>query len=215
MKDKRRFRILISVSLLVPMLILILGIAMNFHIWHVLFAFTAASVVLPITAYFLYARITGKGQRKEDDAEDYPGSEDNRIKRNVFLFIGLSSLILIPILIIAFFLAGTGSVAVTMDDERLHVDAPMVDRTISYDDIISVELRYDFDPGTRVGGFGGNYISSGNFRNSEFGTYTLAIYHDVRAYIVINDGHRILVFNQNSVDRTVEIFNELKVRTGQ
>jgi len=124
----------------------------------------------------------------------------------------------IPVLIVlvtVFFVAGMGSVTVTMDDDRLRVDAPMVDRTISYDDIISAELRYDLDPGTRTGGFGGTYISSGNFRNGEFGTYTLAIYKNVQAYIVINDGHRIMAFNQNSVERTVEIFNELKLRIGQ
>ncbi|MCL1904632.1 MAG: DUF3784 domain-containing protein [Methanomassiliicoccaceae archaeon] len=121
--------------------------------------------------------------------------------------------ITIPIVLLLVVVGGFGSVTVTMDNDSLHVSAPTIDRGIDYADFVSMEMRYELSPGVR-NGFGGLSVSSGNFTNDEFGTYTLAIYNDTKAYIVVNDGQKILVFNQDSVGRTADIFNELKLRTG-
>jgi len=112
-----------------------------------------------------------------------------------------------------FFFVSWGSVSVSMDDDRLSVNAPMLSRHVDYDNIVSVELRDNVDAGTRTNGFGGMNVSSGSFRNDEFGNYDRACYTSVRTYIVVTpaDG-RVLVFNQNSIDRTVEIYNELLTR---
>jgi hypothetical protein len=106
----------------------------------------------------------------------------------------------------------SGSVNVSPEEDGIRINAPMTNVYIAYDDIDSVEFREEFTAGTRTNGFGGTNISSGKFKNAEFGDYTLARYKGVDAFIVIHTGGRTVVFNQNSVDRTAEIYDELLTR---
>jgi len=109
-----------------------------------------------------------------------------------------------------FFTWGSGSVNASVDDERLHVDAPLVDENISYGNIVSIEIRDDMEFGTRYNGFGGSKILSGGFKNSEFDKYTLACYKNVKKFIVVEHTEgKILVFNQDSVEKTLLLYDEL------
>ncbi|MCL2890422.1 MAG: PH domain-containing protein [Methanomassiliicoccaceae archaeon] len=128
------------------------------------------------------------------------------------LAIVLTSVITIGTVAGVILLINSGSVSVSPEDDGLRINAPMTNVYIAYGDIDSVEFREEFNAGSRTNGFGGSNISSGKFRNAEFGDYTLARYKGVDAFIVIHTGGRVVVFNQDSVDRTVEIYNELLTR---
>lgn len=112
-----------------------------------------------------------------------------------------------------YLLSQHGSVDVGLGDDRLSVDAPSLNVSVAYADIESVELSYDLSKGSRVMGFGGSKVSSGLFHNSLFGDYDLGSYNAVDLHIVVHSaGNRVLVFNQDSADGTVALFDELNGR---
>jgi len=130
----------------------------------------------------------------------------------IVLAIVLTSVITVGTVVGVIVLFNSGSVSVSLEDDGFRVNAPMTNVYIVYDDIDSVEFREEFTAGTRTNGFGGSNISSGKFRNAEFGDYTLARYKGVDAFIVVHTGGGTVVFNQNGVDRTIELYNELMTR---
>jgi flagellar basal body-associated protein FliL len=135
--------------------------------------------------------------------------------RLLIIVVLVSTFSIVPILLGIFFFMGTGDVNISADDDGVKVNAPMVNVYIEYDDIVSVELRDDLTKGSRTNGFGGSNVSSGSFRNAEFGSYTLAAYNGVKTYIVVTpaDG-KTLVFNHDSVEKTKEFYLELLNKAG-
>lgn len=121
----------------------------------------------------------------------------------------LVGIVVAVILIVAVLISGAGSVSASVDADGLHVSAPMVNERIAYENITSIELRSSFDEGQRVGGFGGSHVQSGNFRNSEFGRYLLAEYTSVPNYIVVHYSDRVLVFNLDTAELTLETYDQL------
>lgn len=86
-------------------------------------------------------------------------------------------------------------------------------KTILYEDINDVELRYDVSYGTRTGGIADSRILTGNFRNDEFGNYHLAVNRDVDACIVVFTEGKTKVFNLHSNEETESFFLILQFRT--
>jgi hypothetical protein len=136
------------------------------------------------------------------------------MKNKTTLAIVLTAVITIGTVAGVIVLFNTGSVNISMDDDGLRINAPMTNVFIAYDDIDSdsVEYREEFNAGMRMNGFGGSNVSSGKFRNAEFGDYTLARNNGVSAFIIIHAEGRVVVFNQNSVAGTLELYNELMTR---
>ena len=117
----------------------------------------------------------------------------------------------IVIAVVALTMTG-GHVDASMDEGGVEVDATMMHEDIPYSDISHIELRDDLDYGVRVGGFGGSDISSGNFRNDEFGSYRLAVHNEVHSFIVVHRTDRsVVVFNLNSRESTESFFVELSL----
>ncbi|MDI9379146.1 MAG: hypothetical protein QM390_05515, partial [Candidatus Thermoplasmatota archaeon] len=85
----------------------------------------------------------------------------------------------------------------------------MVNETIAYSEISSVEIIDDFQAGHRVMGFGGFSIQSGEFSNDMFGDYTLARYADVGKVVAVHHSGGVLVFNQNSDAATSAAYDQL------
>ncbi len=104
------------------------------------------------------------------------------------------------------------SVDVTVGNESFTVKAPMFDHTFTYSEIDEIRYDADFDKGSRRMGYGTDIISSGKWKNAEFGNYELAAYTKVRSCIVISVGGDIYAFNQSSDDATLNLFNDLKNR---
>ncbi|MDR0198173.1 MAG: hypothetical protein LBI08_00315 [Methanomassiliicoccaceae archaeon] len=130
--------------------------------------------------------------------------------RKKILAAAVLSAVIVGIVVVTLFV---GSVSVSMDDDKLNVSAPMMKRSVDYDDIVKVELRSDIIIGSRANGLGNVKINSGNFKNVEFGHYDLAGYNDVRVYVVVTPvSGKVLVFNLDTVDKTVNAYNELILR---
>ena len=136
----------------------------------------------------------------------------SKFKRNLAIGVGIVVVLLVAMVAV---LLNTGHVDAHLDDDALVIDATMMRKTIAYTDIESVELRDEFDAGTRVGGFGGLKVATGNFRNDEFGTYKLAIHSGMRPVIVVHcTDSSVVVFDAGSPDGTRAMFEDLQSRIG-
>jgi len=110
-----------------------------------------------------------------------------------------------------------GDVDVDVREDSFRVDAPSAKKTVEYTEIDLdpfgeplIELRFEFDRGSKESGFNSPKINSGKYHNDEFGDYILATYAKVNAYIVVsyNGGHCI-VFNGKTVENTEDLYDEL------
>jgi len=183
----------------------LLGVCALLYMQDGVLIFIGVVAIVVFVTVFYYG--TGRKYLK-DPTKTTPQINDyhRMTKAAMWVGIGVTAVILVAI---GIFIA-SGNVNATMEDERLHVDAPMVDKNIFYVNIKSVELREDFDIGSRTGGFSGTNVLSGNFNNYEFGDYTLACYKNVRAHIVVESKHEgVVVFNQKTVGETVNLYNQL------
>jgi hypothetical protein len=140
----------------------------------------------------------------------YQEYDDACMRKIILISIIISAVVMVGVVYIVFFY-GDVSAEISDDEERLTVDAPMVDFTIKIDDIDSVAYRTEFNAGSRTNGFGTPVVNSGTFKNSEFGTYTLATLAKVNAFIVLeyNEGSKHLVFNVGSVNETKAFYDRL------
>lgn len=177
-------------------------------------ALLAASIAVLIGG-IVYANTGGRflkeGVSKEDLAK--ATAEAKKGNRDILLALGVISGIMITfVVIILVLVAPAGSVNAALEDDGLQIEAPAANRDIAYGDITDVELRQSFDPGRRVGGFGGSEVSSGNFRNEEFGRYVLAQYNDIPEHIVVHHSGGVLVFNLDSSERTIQFCEDLRSR---
>lgn len=161
------------------------------------------------TLYSAIESATGTGGRIASDLAK--GTSDHRrMKRIVYGVAGI--IIAVAAVIVVASLYG-GHADVSMDDDSVTIDATMMHADIHYSDIASVELRDDMDYGTRIGGYGGLDISSGNFRNDEFGRYRLAVHNDTSSCIVLHlNGGGTVVFNLDGEDATRTFYGELSDR---
>lgn len=105
----------------------------------------------------------------------------------------------------------TGSIQYEFSESSLKISATYGDfSNVGYEFIDSVEYREDFDFGSRNYGFGSAKLSLGNFRNAEFGSYTLYAYTQCDSAVVIKSGEHILVINDKSEEATIALYNTLK-----
>jgi hypothetical protein len=116
------------------------------------------------------------------------------------------------VLVLAGFLLFTGEIRAEAGDTDISIKSFMFNETISYDDIVSLDLRESFNKGRRTFGLGGAKISSGTFSNEEFGAYRLCVYNDVEAYIVIRSGGKTTVFNLKTAEETRAVYSSLRAR---
>ena len=104
------------------------------------------------------------------------------------------------------------TVDVTLNDTSFTVKAPMFDHTFAYGDIDTIECVDNFDRGKRVWGYNTDNVCTGKFRSDTYGDYELAMYKDVSTCVVIYVGGDMYAFNQDSIDATVQLYNDIKGR---
>ena len=174
-------------------------------------AFNVGSESDTMALYRELADLSGKAGAVISPDESEKAAKGHRTMRN-FMVAFIIVVVAIVIAVVALMMAG-GHVDVSMDEDGLEVDATMMHEDIPYSDISHIELRDDLDYGVRVGGFGGSDISSGNFRNDEFGNYRLAVHNDVHSFIVVHrvDGS-VVVFNLENEESTESFFEKLSDR---
>lgn len=88
-------------------------------------------------------------------------------------------------------------------------------KTVEYFDIASIKLEDNVDFGKRIGGYGSAKLSIGNFKNSEFGSYTIYAFTQCRTVVVmkLNDGS-ILVIGGESREASEELYKTIKGKCG-
>ena len=144
-------------------------------------------------------------------SEIYEGPALPKSHRSVYVGIAAVGIIAV-VAIVIFAVFGMGHVTATLENDHLHVDAVMVNENIAYTDITDVELRENMDYGSRVAGLGGSDYLSGKFKNSEFGTYRLAVHKNVSECILVKYSGGVLVFNLGSNAETETFFADLSAR---
>lgn len=116
-------------------------------------------------------------------------------------------LILVGVLVLMF----TGNIQYEFTEDCLKIDATYGDySTVGYEFIDTVEFREDFDFGSRNYSFGSAKLSLGNFKNDEFGNYTLYAYTACDSAVVIKSGEHILVITGENTEETQMLYNSLK-----
>ena len=163
---------------------------------------------------FIYSQISSSGssamisdpRMAEENARKYKGHRNALIG---FLAVVLS--LTAVLLVVLFFFVGHADAS--LDDDSLHIDATMVHKDILYTDISSVELREGMDYGSRISGFSNISVSTGTYRNSEFGNYTLSLNTDTSKAIVVHlKAGSVVVFNVRGNDATDLFYADLSSR---
>lgn len=138
---------------------------------------------------------------ENEDEEDDPAAK--LIKKGSLI---LTVLILIGSGVMVF----SGDVSVEVNDKSLRVSGFMSSSTfIDYDDIESVEIADKIESSSRVGGFGGFKVSTGNFLNDEFGKYKRYTYNDLDTYVVIKTKDKYVVFNMSNEKDTEKYYERI------
>ena len=118
-------------------------------------------------------------------------------------------LILVGVMILMF----TGNIQYEFTEDCLIIDATYGKySTVGYEFVDSVEFRDDFDFGIRNFGFASAKLSLGNFKNEEFGNYSLYAYTACDSAVVIKSGEHILVITGQDAAETQELYNYLKAK---
>ena len=155
----------------------------------------------------------GKTGAQNGPEEVSVAKEINRIK-----MFGLRDVI-ICLLVVGFFmltknsfnLGGYAGILPTLEETRFGItDLAGKDHFFTYKDADSIELFDDlksFDKGELVEGTEKRTVTSGTFRNSEFGEYELHVQTKLHNYIVVHDANGVLVFNVESDDTTKQLYD--------
>ena len=121
------------------------------------------------------------------------------------------TMIVLPIvLVFVAVLMFVGDVNVEVGAESFTVSASFSETlTILYENIDSVEYREEFSIGHREMGFGSPTISTGTFKNDEFGRYTLYAYTKGEGCVILRQGENVLVIIGKTIDETKGIYDTL------
>ena len=138
--------------------------------------------------------------------------EKRKNKRNTRIAIGAFVSVIAIVAVIVIIVMSIGSVNVILTDTDMEIDATMMNKTIPYSEIDSVEIVTDLDYGYRVAGTSNSKVLTGSFENDDFGRYYLAVYKDVSESIVVHTAEKVYVVNLVDSESTVNLYNELLTR---
>lgn len=96
-----------------------------------------------------------------------------------------------------------------IDAQQIVIDAPMYDRSINKEDIVSIEKVNSIPQGIRSNGFGGLKKNFGHFSLDTYGNVMLYIYNDVDNYIIVKTKDQTFIFNDTSVDATDTLYDDI------
>lgn len=123
----------------------------------------------------------------------------------------ISFVIIIPILILVFFVTFTGDIEYQYGKESFTIEADYwSDVTVKYENIKNITYRNDVRAGSRTSGFGSPRLGMGTFENREFGYYTRYCYERCKASVVLQVGEKMLVINGKDEAATKQIYETLR-----
>ena len=126
------------------------------------------------------------------------------------------TVIVVPLIMIGVaVLMVTGSIEITYGETDFQIVASYSeDLTVPYENVDSVEYRESFDIGSREMGFGSPLLSTGTFKNEEFGRYTLYAYTGGEGAVVLKKGDQVLVIVAKTAAETKAIYDALAAKVG-
>lgn len=133
--------------------------------------------------------------------------EDKQKHRKVTRISLILSVIILAFVTISLF---TGNFDYRISNSILHITASnWKDIDISLEEIESVLLEENITLGRRTFGVGNFKIRGGNFKNQDFGKYTLYSFNSCKTYIVIKTDNQTYVLNKPTVLETEELCQSL------
>lgn len=167
----------------------------------VLIVTIVVAVVVPtVYSYTIYKK------HKAEGVEYEPVFNKKSDKTAIWITAIFVPLILIGCLMLMF----TGNIQVSFGETDFQIVASYSDDlTISYDEIDSAEYRESFDIGFREMGFASSRLSTGTFKNDEFGRYTLYAYTMGKGAVVLKKGDAVLVIVAKTAEETKAIYNTI------
>ena len=104
----------------------------------------------------------------------------------------------------------TGSLEADCGETALTIQATFgADSEIPYDEIDTVDYRKDLDVGMRTYGFASAKFLIGNFKNDEFGAYTLYAYTGAEDHMVLTSNGKVLVIGFDDEAKTQALYEKL------
>lgn len=174
--------------------------------WAIIVLFFVLFVMIIVPVVYSYSIY--RSHKKQGISYEYvPGSKAERLAVKI-------SAVTVPLILIGVFvLMFTGSIRYEFTEDSLKIDATYWQySTVGYEFVDSVELRQDFDFGARNYGYGSAKLSLGNFKNDEFGNYTLYGYTRCDSAVVIKSGEHVLVITGKDTAETQALYDSLKAR---
>lgn len=105
----------------------------------------------------------------------------------------------------------TGNISVETEKKDIEIiGSYWTDYTIAIDCIQSITYRDDLKIGSREGGVGSFRLQEGDFKNREFGYYTLYAYTSCKEYVVLETDRRTVVINQKTPKDTKKLYQKLQ-----
>ena len=161
-------------------------------------------VVVPTVYSYRYAKKQKENGTWTEDWVMYDEKSSKTAKM-------ISYLIIIPILILVFFVTCTGDIEYQYNEESFTIQADFwTDITVKYENIKNITYRDDVRAGSRTGGFGSPRLGMGTFENREFGYYTRYCYERCKASVVLQVGEKMLVINGKDEETTKQIYESLR-----
>lgn len=165
-----------------------------------------AMVILPFAySYRIY-------RRHQKEGIVYTNAEDKKTEKWKVI---LTSVVVCAILAATAALMFTGDVDVEIRETSMEIKTIYWNNvTIDYEDLDSIRYVDDFQQGIRTNGFASAKLSLGMFKHEVLGDYTCYCYTACDDAIILQSGDEILVLNGKTEKETVELYNQLLLRTG-
>lgn len=154
---------------------------------------------------------SGKTEKRDCDLKaDNAGERLNR--KIVKIVCGFAILISIVIL----FILTTGNVDVELGEDQLNIVCSYwPDQSIDYNRIEDVSYSEDWNPGSRIGGFGSFRLNLGRFENSQEGRYHLYAYTGCSSFIIIETDQGVVAVNNKDEASTRALYEEIRKKLGK
>ena len=131
----------------------------------------------------------------------------------ITIVIVLTVAVSICVVVMIYGLLKTRKTVVELGVSEFKVHGLMVDISIPYNDVKSIELRNEISMGLRTFGADlGRYVG-GTFNNKEFGSYKISLQCNIKKLIVVRHLQGTLVFNQNSEEATMMVYESIRKRS--